>query len=33
MVSHEISMVYKFTDRIICLNRDLVSHGETQAPP
>ena len=30
MVSHEISMVYKFTDRIICLNRDLVSHGETR---
>jgi zinc transport system ATP-binding protein len=31
MVSHEINMVYKFTDRIICLNRDLVSHGETRA--
>jgi ABC-type Mn2+/Zn2+ transport system ATPase subunit len=31
MVSHEISMVYKFTDRIICLNRDLVSHGETRS--
>ena len=30
MVSHEISMVYKFTDRIICLNRDLISHGETK---
>lgn len=30
MVSHEITMVYKFTDRIICLNRDLVSHGETR---
>ena len=30
MVSHEISMVYKFTDRIICLNRDLISHGETR---
>ena len=30
MVSHEISMVYKFADRIICLNRDLVSHGETR---
>jgi len=31
MVSHEISMVYKFTDRIICLNRDLISHGETRS--
>jgi ABC-type Mn2+/Zn2+ transport system ATPase subunit len=30
MVSHEINMVYKFSDRIICLNRDLVSHGETR---
>jgi zinc transport system ATP-binding protein len=30
MVSHEISMVYNFTDRIICLNRDLISHGETK---
>jgi zinc transport system ATP-binding protein len=30
MVSHEISMVYKFSDRIICLNRDLISHGETK---
>jgi zinc transport system ATP-binding protein len=30
MVSHEISMVYKFTERIICLNRDLISHGETK---
>ena len=33
MVSHEISMVYKFTDRIICLNRDLISHGETRHRP
>ncbi len=31
MVSHEISMVYKFSDRIICLNRDLISHGETRS--
>jgi zinc transport system ATP-binding protein len=31
MVSHEISMVYKFTDCILCLNRDLVCHGETRA--
>jgi zinc transport system ATP-binding protein len=31
MVSHEISMVYKFADRIICLNRDLVCHGDTRA--
>jgi zinc transport system ATP-binding protein len=30
MVSHEISMVYTFSDRIICLNRDLISHGETK---
>jgi ABC-type Mn2+/Zn2+ transport system ATPase subunit len=30
MVSHDVSMVYKFTDRIICLNRDLISHGETR---
>lgn len=30
MVSHDISMVYKFTDRIICLNRDLVSFGDTR---
>lgn len=30
MVSHEISMVYKFSDRLICLNRDLISHGETK---
>ena len=30
MVSHDISMVYKFADQIICLNRDLVSHGETR---
>ena len=30
MVSHDISMVYEFTDRIICLNRDLISHGETR---
>jgi ABC-type Mn2+/Zn2+ transport system ATPase subunit len=31
MVSHEISMVYAFSDRIICLNRDLISHGETRS--
>lgn len=31
MVSHEVSMVYKLTDEIVCLNRDLVSHGETRA--
>jgi len=31
MVSHEISMIYKFSDRIICLNRDLISHGETKS--
>jgi zinc transport system ATP-binding protein len=30
MVSHEISMVYQFAERIICLNRDLISHGETK---
>jgi len=30
MVSHEVSMVYKLTDQILCLNRDLVSHGETR---
>jgi ABC-type Mn2+/Zn2+ transport system ATPase subunit len=30
MVSHEISMVYAFAARIICLNRDLISHGETR---
>ncbi|MBN2345216.1 MAG: metal ABC transporter ATP-binding protein [Candidatus Aminicenantes bacterium] len=30
MVSHELSMVYKYADRILCLNRDLVSHGETR---
>ena len=29
MVSHEVNVVYKLTDRVICLNRDLVSHGET----
>jgi ABC-type Mn2+/Zn2+ transport system ATPase subunit len=31
MVSHEVNVVYKLTDRVICLNRDLVSHGETYA--
>jgi ABC-type Mn2+/Zn2+ transport system ATPase subunit len=31
MVSHELSMVYRLTDRILCLNRDLVSHGETRS--
>jgi ABC-type Mn2+/Zn2+ transport system ATPase subunit len=31
MVSHEISMLYTFSDRIICLNRDLISHGETRS--
>ena len=31
MVSHEVNVVYKLTDRVICLNRDLVSHGETCA--
>jgi len=30
LVSHEVSMVYKFADQIICLNRDLVCHGETR---
>ncbi|MBU2566035.1 metal ABC transporter ATP-binding protein [Patescibacteria group bacterium] len=27
MISHEINMVYKFADQIICLNRDLVCDG------
>lgn len=31
MVSHEVNVVYKLTDEIVCLNRDLVSHGETRA--
>jgi ABC-type Mn2+/Zn2+ transport system ATPase subunit len=31
MVSHEVNVVYKLTDRVICLNRDLISHGETSA--
>lgn len=30
LVSHEISMVYKFADRIICLNRDLICFGKPQ---
>lgn len=28
LVSHEISMVYKFADQIICLNRDLICFGK-----
>lgn len=28
MVSHEISMVYKYANQIICLNRDLICMGE-----
>jgi zinc transport system ATP-binding protein len=27
LVSHEINMVYKFVDQIICLNRDLICQG------
>ena len=27
MISHEINMVYKFANQIICLNRDLVCMG------
>ena len=27
MISHEINMVYKFADQIICLNKDLVCNG------
>ena len=27
LVSHEINMVYKFADQIICLNRDLICYG------
>lgn len=28
MISHEINMVYKFADQIICLNKDLICMGE-----
>lgn len=28
LVSHEINMVYKFADHIICLNRELVCYGK-----
>ena len=28
LVSHEINMVYKFADQIICLNRDLICYGK-----
>ena len=28
LVSHEINMVYKFADQIICLNRDLICFGK-----
>ena len=27
LISHEISFVHRFADRVICLNRDLVCHG------
>jgi zinc transport system ATP-binding protein len=28
LVSHEINMVYEFSDQIICLNRDIICHGK-----
>ncbi len=28
LVSHEINMVYKFADHIICLNRELICYGK-----
>ena len=28
LVSHEINMVYRFADQIICLNRDLICFGK-----
>lgn len=28
LVSHEINMVYKFADQIICVNRDLICYGK-----
>ena len=28
LVSHEINMVYKFADQIICLNRDIICYGK-----
>ncbi|OGW85033.1 MAG: hypothetical protein A3C35_03870 [Omnitrophica bacterium RIFCSPHIGHO2_02_FULL_46_11] len=28
MVSHEINMVYKFADQIICLNHDIICYGK-----
>ena len=28
LVSHEINMVYKFADQIVCLNRDLICFGK-----
>ena len=28
LISHEINMVYKFADQIICLNRDLICFGK-----
>jgi len=31
MVSHEVNMVYKFADCILCLNRNLVCQGEPKA--
>ena len=28
LISHEIQMIYKFADHIICLNRELICHGK-----
>lgn len=28
LISHEINMVYKFADQIVCLNRDLICFGK-----
>ncbi len=28
LVSHEIQMVYKFADQVVCLNRELICYGK-----
>ncbi len=30
MVSHEVNMVYKFADQVLCLNKDLICFGKTK---
>ena len=30
LVSHEVNMVYRYADHIVCLNRDLICYGKPE---